>query len=380
MIFVYTITFILLIGYAFLLQFYHRSWKQQPEDGPTPSGYTPVTAISVLVPARNEEGNIGYCIKSLLAQDYPQQLLDIIIIDDHSEDSTSSIVKEFEQQGVRLLSLRDWITTGRLNSYKKKAIEAGISLAKGTLIVTTDADCSAGPDWLKNIAHCHETKNVQLVAGPVKMRLQRGWLSVFQSLDFLSLQGITAASVFRGFHSMCNGANLAYTAAAFRAVDGFKDIDGPASGDDMLLMHKISRQFPGQIAYLKNRAAIVDTEPAGDIRTFLQQRIRWASKARFYEDKQVFRVLLLVYLMNLGLLGILAAAFFSGFNAVVALGFILLKTLFEWPFMKSVASFYNQSGIMKYFLLFQPVHIVYTITAGSFGQFGQYEWKGRKVR
>ncbi|MBC6491964.1 glycosyltransferase [Flavihumibacter stibioxidans] len=380
MIFVYTITFLLLIGYAFLLQFYHRSWKQQPEDSPPPSGYTPVTAISVLVPARNEEGNIGHCIASLLAQDYPQQLLDIIIIDDHSEDGTSSIVKEFEQQGVRLLSLRDWITAGQLNSYKKKAIEAGISLAKGTLIVTTDADCSAGPDWLKIIAHCHETKNAQLVAGPVKMRLQRGWLSVFQSLDFLSLQGITAASVFRGFHSMCNGANLAYTVAAFRAVDGFKDIDGPASGDDMLLMHKISGRFPGQIAYLKNRAAIVDTEPAGDLRTFLQQRIRWASKARFYEDKQVFRVLLLVYVMNLGLLITLTAAFFSGFHAAVAVGFILLKTLFEWPFMKSVASFFNQSGIMKYFLFFQPVHIIYTITAGSFGQFGRYEWKGRMVR
>lgn len=380
MIFVYTITFVLLAAYAYLLNYYLKGWKSQPESVSPPAGYTASTHITVLVPARNEQQNIRNCLESLLAQDYPTQLREFIIIDDHSEDQTAAIVKEYEDRGVRLLSLSEWIPTGELNSFKKKAIEAGISQSRGSLILTTDADCTAGPGWLSAIAYCHEQTGAELVAAPVKIPFQRKWLSVFQSLDFLSLQGITASSVFLGFHSMCNGANLAYTTNAFRAVDGFEGIDGLASGDDMLLMHKIARSFPHKIVYLKNRAAIVNTLPAANLKVFLQQRIRWASKARFYNDTNVLLVLILVYLLNLALLISLAAAFFSGTQALVAVGLILLKTLAEYRFMRSVADFYEQSAILQYFVFFQPFHIVYTVLAGTFGQFGQYEWKGRKVR
>ena len=380
MIFVYIITLVLLAAYAVLLNYYLKGWKSQPESGSPPSGYPASTFITVLVPARNEQQQIRNCLDSLLAQDYPKHLREFIIIDDHSEDQTAAIVKEYENQGVRLLSLNEYLPAGQQNSYKKKAIETGISQSRGSLILTTDADCTAGPGWLKAIAYCHEQTGAQLVAAPVKIPFQRTWLSVFQSLDFLSLQGITAASVFLGFHSMCNGANLAYTTHAFKAVKGFEGIDGLASGDDMLLMHKIARDFPHQIVYLKNRDAIVNTLPTASLKDFLQQRIRWASKARFYDDKNVLVVLMLVYLLNIALLVCMAAAFFSGNHALAAIGLILLKTLAEYRFMRSVAEFYGQSAIMQYFVFLQPFHIVYTVLAGTFGQFGQYEWKGRKVR
>ncbi len=84
----------------------------------------------------------------------------------------------------------------------------------------------------------------------------------FNQLDFLTLQGITAASVYKRFHSMCNGANLAYERSAFYEVNGFNNIDNIASGDDMLLMHKIFKQYPDKVFYLKNRHAIVTTEPS----------------------------------------------------------------------------------------------------------------------
>ena len=79
------------------------------------------------------------------------------------------------------------------------------------------------------------------------------FLSVFQCLDFISLQGITAASVSAGFHSMCNGANLAYNKNIFYEVGGFKNADHIASGDDMLLMHKIKIKYPSSIGYLFNK-------------------------------------------------------------------------------------------------------------------------------
>lgn len=110
---------------------------------------------------------------------------------------------------------------------------------------------------------------------------------MFQYIDFVSLQGITAASVSAGFHAMCNGANLAYRKDVFYRVNGFKGIDNIASGDDMLLMNKIKHEFPNAIGFLFSKDAIVSTSPMPDWKAFFNQRIRWASKADKYKDKTV---------------------------------------------------------------------------------------------
>ena len=60
---------------------------------------------------------------------------------------------------------------------------------------------------------------------------------------------------------MCNGANLAYEKKAFYEVNGFTGIDNIASGDDMLLMHKIYKQYPERVLFLKSTDAIVQTKP-----------------------------------------------------------------------------------------------------------------------
>ena len=83
MIFVYIITLVLLTAYAALLSYYHRSFIQMPENNNIPAAYTPTTAITVLIPARNEAGNIRACICAVMAQHYPENLLQCIIIDDH---------------------------------------------------------------------------------------------------------------------------------------------------------------------------------------------------------------------------------------------------------------------------------------------------------
>ena len=179
---------------------------------------------------------------------------------------------------------------------------------------------------------------------------------------------------------MCNGANLAYEKEAFFAVNGFANIDRIASGDDMLLMHKIEKEFPGQVHYLKSKQAIVSTQPMKNWKEFFNQRIRWASKARFYDDVGIFWALLLVYLFNLSQLVLLISGFW---NLKFVIWFLLVwiaKTIVEFPFVSSVAKFFGKQSLLKYFFFFQPVHMVYTVIAGFFGQFGSYEWKGRKVQ
>lgn len=378
MIYVYVITVVLLWGYALLISYYNSGWKKEPVQA-APGSFQPVTSISVIIPARNEEENIGTCLQAVIAQNYPASLLEIVVVDDHSSDRTADIVRQAAPAGIRLLQMQALPGNGAHNAPKKRAIEAGIDKAGGTLIVTIDADCMAGKNWLRQLAWTHEETGAQMVAGPVVMTPGKGWLTAFETLDFISLQGITAAAAAHNSHSMCNGANLAYTKTAFRQVNGFEGIDHIASGDDMLLMQKIARAFPGQVRYAKSKEAIVETRPATGIRAFLRQRIRWASKARFYREPALKAVLLLVYLCNFSLLLAIVAAFFSVNAIFPALLLLLLKTAVEWVFMWKVAVFFNRAALMPLFPLFQPLHILYTVAAGTFSQFGRYEWKGRKL-
>src|SRR3989337_2831198 len=186
-----------------------------------------------------------------------------------------------------------------MRAHKKLAIEKGIDVAAGELIITTDADCVFTPDWLSYIASYYIATGAKFIAAPVRIRTRYSFLSIFQSLDFLTLQGITGASVYKRFHTMCNGANLAYAKAVFYEVNGFNGIDTIASGDDMLLMYKIYKLYPERVFYLKNRQVVVTTNPVTTWKDFFNQRIRWASKATHYDDKKIFWILLLVYCINL---------------------------------------------------------------------------------
>ena len=179
---------------------------------------------------------------------------------------------------------------------------------------------------------------------------------------------------------MCNGANVAYEKKVFLEVGGFSGIDNIASGDDMLLMHKIFERYPSRVRFLKSTDAIVRTKPAGSLGEFLNQRIRWASKADKYKDKKITAVLLLVYLFNAWILflGVL-----TGFYSILFYWFIVVlvaKTIIELFFLYPVAGFFNKEKLLWWFPLAQPFHILYTILAGWLGKFGSYKWKERNVK
>jgi cellulose synthase/poly-beta-1,6-N-acetylglucosamine synthase-like glycosyltransferase len=363
---------VLWILYGLLMIRCWQAWQSIPVFNPAPKEAT--ITISVVIPVRNEEATIGDLLKALQEQSYPAHRFEVIVVDDHSTDRTADIVKNFPD--VRLIRLE----TDPINSYKKKAIETGIAAATGELIVTTDADCHPPTAWLATLAAFKEEKNAVFIAAPVVMQYNSSLLQVFQAMDFMVLQGITGATVHTKTLSMCNGANLAYERKAFYEVNGFSGIDRIASGDDMLLMHKIRRQYPEGVYYLKSDSAIVSTTPMTTWKHFFNQRIRWASKARYYDDKKIFPVLLLVYLFNLSFLALVVAGFFhSCYWMYLAAGWVV-KTLAELPFFISVARFFDKRWMVKFFFLFQPLHIIYTIITGLLGQTGSYEWKGRRVK
>jgi len=382
------ISIFLIIPYAWLILYYRKGWMGMPEYQP-PEKFeeNKLPFISIIIAARNEEKNIRSCIQSIINQTYPQNKFEIIITDDHSTDNTVSFIQSFQKENIRVIHLSDFIKNEKLNSYKKKSIETALQFAKGELIVTTDADCTAPPKWLETMALYYEEKSPVFVALLVafenpseKDGLFKRFFNIFQSLDFMTLQGITGASVSKKIHAMCNGANLAYQKKVFYNVGGFEGIDQIASGDDMLLMHKIHKNYPEKTLFLKSKEIIVETKPTGNLKEFLYQRIRWASKAGIYTDKKITMVLLLVYLLNawIFILGIFSFFYLQSFYLFLIL--IVIKTIVELFFLYPVAKFFGKEKLLWWFIPAQPFHIIYTLIAGWLGKFGSYRWKGRKVK
>jgi cellulose synthase/poly-beta-1,6-N-acetylglucosamine synthase-like glycosyltransferase len=385
---IFSLTLFFLIIYTALIFFYKISWHQIPvyNNGQSPDKNESLF-ISIIIPARNEEKNIGSCIQSIISQTFPSNNFEIIVVNDHSTDNTTNVVLSFKQENIHLINLEDFTKAQVLNSYKKKSIEAAMQFAKGELIITTDADCITPGKWLETLAAFYKEKSPVFVALPVVFKnalnsdsFFKRFFKNFQSLDFMMLQGITGASVYKRFHAMCNGANLAYQKKVFYEVNGFEGIDRLASGDDMLLMHKIQKRYPEKIMFLKSKNVIVETASAETFKDFINQRIRWASKADQYTDKKMTAVLLLVYFLNVWIFILGISSFFSLKAFYYFLISIAIKTTVEFIFLFPVSKFFGKQKLLWWFFPAQPFHILYTIVAGFLGKFGSYQWKERRVK
>ena len=130
--------------------------------------------------------NIGRLLKSIEKQKYPRKQFEIIVVDDFSDDRTAEIVKQFKE--VRYFHLSEWVDDSFSNSFKKKAITEAISKSTGELIITTDADCEVGENWLLSIAPAFKENDVVALAAPVIFLREKYVLNIFQELDFIAMQ------------------------------------------------------------------------------------------------------------------------------------------------------------------------------------------------
>lgn len=337
----------------------------------------PTTKITVLISARNEEELIHLTIEDILAQDYPRGLTEIIIVDDHSTDNTAGVIASYADRGVTLLQLNE---EGALNSYKKKAIAKAIDMSSGDLMIATDADCRMGPKWLSSVVGYYEANDFVMMSSPVTYFEERSLFERLQTLEFGYLIGIGAAFIGNNRASNCNGANLAYRKDVFYTVGGFKGIDELASGDDELLLQKVAERFPGKIGFLKLKDAVVYTHAKHTLKTFLQQRKRWASKSTKYKDKKVVALAVSIWLFNASLLlNAVLGVYNTAFLKLLLVQFAL-KYTFEAIFLYPITSFFGRLALLPLLIILSPIHVIYFVYVGLAGRSSKYEWKGRLVR
>ena len=350
-------------------------WRKMPL-WVLPNDFQPHTQVSVLIPARNEAEHIVACLDSILKNNYPAHLLEIIVLDDHSEDATADLVRRYPSDCVRVLSLADFPLPPNTQSFKKRAIELGIQHSRGELIVTTDADCLVGEAWLPLLVSRYESDKPVFIAAPVNFWQEKNVFERFQSLDYMGMMGVTAAGIATGLTNMCNGANMAYQREAFFVVDGFKGIDHLASGDDMLLMQKMARKYPHRIAFLKNCDARILTYPKATVQEFIQQRIRWASKSTSYKEWYTMFQLIGTFFFCCNMLLLLIV------KPIFALAAYLLKLACDYLQLSMMARFFRRDGsLLRHFWLLELYYLAYIIGIGILANLiKKYEWKGRKVQ
>ncbi|UKT64023.1 glycosyltransferase family 2 protein [Pedobacter mucosus] len=361
--------------YGLLVFSFIKGWKSLKDFFPAKK--VPKTKVSIIVAARDEEENIAKTIGDLIAQGYPKNLTEVIIIDDHSTDRTAAIVLSYAEHHIKLIKLNE---DRALNSYKKKAIQTAISTCNGDLIITTDADCRMGNNWLSTVVGFYEENGYKMISSPVAYFQEKSLFERLQSLEFLYLIGLGASTIGNKNPSTCNGANLAYEKATFYEVGGFQGIDDLASGDDELLLHKIAEKYVDKIGFLKNRDAIVYTHAKESLGSFIQQRKRWASKSTRYKNKAIIVLGVFVWVFNISILAnFIVGLFFPGF-LMITLYQILFKMILESLFLWNITGFAKRRKLLLLIPILNVLHILYIIYIGIAGNSGKYNWKGRMVK
>ena len=327
--------------------------------------------ISVIIPFRNEEENLFKCLASLQKQNFDRSSYEVILVNDHSTDKSVQIVESFIAStdiNIRLTALTNTET-------KKAALKHGINLASYTIIATTDADCVLPVNWLQNIS-LHFTGNNSMLLGPVMFLKMPGFLAAFQILDMLALQGVEFGAL--GFNKpiLNNAANLSYSVTSYKSVDGFDSFNTP-SGDDIFLLEKFKFQNQ-KIEGLLSNDFIVETKPEPTLSSFLNQRVRWASKSKYYKDKLLLLFSGLVLIQNILLLFIYLGLLFVENHRFTFLILLLTKWLIDFILLFLVASFFKRKSTMFYFIPVQFVYPIYVIIVWIASISLKFEWKGRK--
>ena len=334
----------------------------------------PKTAFTIIVPFRDEAENLPILLESLSKLQYPEELVDVILVDDESEKKCTSPSPYRSQSRYAIQIIKNIRIS---NSPKKDAITTAMQTVHTDWIVTTDADCTFHENWLLTLDNHIQLHPVSMLAGAVTYACENSFLHHFQQLDLASLQGATIGSfgINKGF--MCNGANFAYTKSFFQELNGYAGNDEIASGDDVFLLQKAVSHFPEKVQYLKSHNTIVVTKPLNNWRSLFHQRVRWASKTGSYQSTFGKGLSVLVFMANLAL--VLAFGFL--FLGVITFQNIILLFVLKFSidsFLIYKTNRFLTQNKMRYLILSSVFYPFFSTSVALYSLFGKYEWKGRK--
>jgi len=317
--------------------------------------------ISVIIACRNEEDNLPLILSDLASQNYPEDLFEVIVVDDCSSDNTAETALLFKAQVPNLRVIEN-SGTG-----KKAAIREGVNAAKGSLILTTDADCRIGPLWLSTISSFSSETGAGLIIGPVKMMSTGSFASDFAMIEFLALQGITKGTAETGDPSMCNGANLAFRKMLYLENEGELHPEIP-SGDDIFLLHAAKRRKTSAIRWIESPDAVAETRAPDTLVKVFNQRKRWLSKASIYKDRISIQLGIVTFVTILLQAMLTVSLAFDPVYIYMYLAVLFLKSVPDFLLIYNTAKSYSMRKALRWFIPSQLIYPFYVliVAAGAF--------------
>ena len=345
----------------------------------TPNVTEAKTTFSVIIPFKNEAENLSELLHSILSLNYPDNLYEVILVNDESNDVSVEIINNFmaerpvdcAQGDIRIIN-----NIRKTKSPKKDAINTAISQTKFDWIMTTDADCIVPKNWLDSFDGFIQKNNPDFIVAPVRYHKVNTFLERFQTLDFLSLIGATVGGFGISKPFLCNGANLGYKKSLFYKLNGFVGNTYIASGDDIFLLEKAVKHNLKNVHFLKSKEAIVKTKPQLNFANLLSQRIRWSAKTSGYSNLFGKLTGIIVLLMNASIIYGLVCVFIGLLN-VEFLGYIfIIKFSIDFLLIYKTAHFFNQEKCLTSYLLSSFLYPLFSVYVAITSIFKGYNWKG----
>ncbi|MBN1558817.1 glycosyltransferase [candidate division KSB1 bacterium] len=230
--------------------------------------------VSVIIAARNEEASLRSCLGSLAQLDYPEDKLEIIVVNDASTDKSAQIIDSFQNVCSNMQHIQ-LAPDEKEKAGKAGALLIGIEKSVGEIIFFTDADCQVSRDWIRDMLNGFG-QDVGVVGGFTLLTRGDTVLARMQALDWHFLLSIASAASHLNKPISWVGNNLAVRRSAYVEMGGYRRL-GDSFVEDFALINAIEKQTRWQCRFYASPKSIVRTFPARTIAELYAQRKRWST-------------------------------------------------------------------------------------------------------
>ncbi len=329
-------------------------------------GITGTPFVSILVAARNEEKNLGDCLESILAVDYPADKFEILVGNDNSEDQTGEVANAF---AIRYPQVKSYtIVKQKIKGNGKANVLAQLARkAKGEFLFITDADIKVPGQWLRGMLRGMR-EDVALVTG-TSVVIGTNLLAYMQQIDWLFATGMLKVVSDLGIPVTTMGNNMLLRKRVYEEIGGYEALPFSVT-EDLELFNHIKKKH--RTVNLFNPEVLNESKPLNSLYALLVQRKRWLRGAfelpfimvaLLAMQASFFVVILLLFLLDPSIaLAVLAAKF-------------VLRYIFVSLVVYKLNNRVNIIGSLifeLYAAIFSLVSLVYYFIPLPI------EWKGRK--
>ncbi len=326
--------------------------------------------VTVLVSARNEERDLPGCLESLARLDYPAGKLDIVLVNDQSDDRTGALMEAFAaaHAHVTVLHTRDLPPNGL--EAKARGIAHGFTRCTGEWVFITDADARVHPAWVRNTLGRVDGR-IGMAGGSLVIAAD-SWIGIIERTSWAFVQMFNLGMAGWGFPFVCLGPNMAMRRDIYVKAGGLENADFHVAEDLALFKMVINQGY--RIQCYMDEETTATLKPVPTFRHLFSQQRRWFGGG-IQQGWDYFIILMASFWWGFGLLLFILLGWLlhPGLWALVVVG----KALTEGVILVLQRRRMNLPHHLRYLWVMELYHIfVFLVLPASFLFTRKVKWMG----